>query len=316
VKRIAVVGSINTDLVVRVAKFPSPGETVLGYSFNTYAGGKGANQAAAAARLGGKVTMIGAIGDDAYGPERLADLRDAGVDVARVLVRDQTPGGIAVIQVEDSGQNQIVLVPGANGTVTPEDAQTGLAVSLSPGDILCGQLELPLETVRASLEIAKANGATTVINTAPIIEGSRDLLGLIDVLVVNEIEAGQLLGREPVRVDEACDAAAALADKGPEVVFVTLGGSGAVILDSGMCISIPAPEVEVVDTTGAGDACVGAFVAALADEKRTEESARFAVAAGSFAVQRAGAQPSQPTRNELDQFMDQHGIGNPSSAER
>jgi ribokinase len=306
VRRVVVIGSINTDLVVRVSAFPVPGETVVGSSFNTYAGGKGANQAAAAARLDASVSMVGAVGDDAYSPERLADLRDAGVDVSGIQIREQTPGGIAVIQVDDSGQNQIVIVPGANGTVSPDDVRGFLSDLLEDGDLLCAQYELPLETVRAALEIAHSEGAKTVVNTAPIVDRSADLLGLIDVLVVNEIEAGQLLGRGPVALSEAAGAAAELMTMGPEVVFTTLGASGAVIRDRGQCVEIPAPQVEVVDTTGAGDACVGAFVAALSEGQSIADAARFAVFAGSFAVQRPGAQPSQPTRQELEAFTSSH----------
>jgi ribokinase len=304
--RVAVVGSINTDLVVRVSRFPIPGETVLGSRFDTYAGGKGANQAAAAARLGASVSMLGAVGDDAYGPERLADLRDAGVAVSSILVREQTAGGIALIQVDASGQNQIVLVPGANGTVTPEEIERFLPDLVGAGDLMCAQFELPTDTVRTSLEVSRRLGARTVVNTAPIVEGGSELLNLIDVLVVNEIEAGQLLGRKPVSVDDAGDAASDLMSSGPQIVFVTLGADGGVIAEAERSIAIPAPRVDVVDTTGAGDACVGAFVAGLSEGMDTIDAARFAVHAGSFAVQRAGAQPSQPTRAELEEFISRH----------
>jgi ribokinase len=302
---IVVVGSINTDLVVRVDSFPVPGETVYGSDFSTYAGGKGANQAAAAARLGATVSMLGAVGDDSYGSERREDLANAGVNVAPIIVRSEIPSGVALIQVDRSGQNQIVIVPGANGTVSPDEVRHGLTSILRPGDLMLAQLELPLDTVQSSLQFARNLGARSIVNTAPFVEGCEDFLGLIDVLVVNEIEAGQLLGRGPVTIDEAADAAQELRAHGPELVFVTLGAAGAVIQDSSTTTSIPAPEVRVIDTTGAGDATVGAFAMALSEGMETAEAARIAVMTGSFAVQRAGAQASQPTRDELYAFIEE-----------
>ncbi|TVR69091.1 MAG: ribokinase [Sphaerobacteraceae bacterium] len=303
---IIAVGSINTDLVVRVESFPIPGETVYGDEFATYAGGKGANQAAAAARLNGNVKMIGAVGDDANSSERLADLKDAGVDISPVMIRSQSPGGVALIQVDASGQNQIVIVPGANGTVSPDDVRHELPDLLSAGDLVLLQFELPFETVKQSLEQCRSHSARSIVNTAPYVTGTADLLNLIDILVVNEIEAGQLLGIKPVSLDQAEDAARDLLARGPEVVFVTLGGDGAVICDADSCEHIPAPDVDVVDTTGAGDATVGAFAMALDEGQDVASAARIAVMTGSFAVQRPGAQPSQPTRAELDAFVAKH----------
>jgi ribokinase len=305
-RRLIVAGSINTDLVVRVRRFPRPGETVVGTSFKTYGGGKGANQACAAARLEAAVTMIGAVGNDAYREERLAGLRDAGVSTEYVFTRTDVPGGVALIQVEETGQNAIVLVPGANDTITSSDIEANLPALLEDGSILCAQFELPLDSVRAALEVARAHGASTVVNTAPFVEGGELLLPLIDALVVNEIEAGQLLDREPVAVDEAPEAASMLLEQGPGAVLITLGAAGAYILGSVARRQIDAPRVEVVDTTGAGDACVGAFVAALAQDWTLDAAAERAVFAGSFAVQRHGAQSSQPTLEELDEFIARH----------
>jgi ribokinase len=304
---VVAVGSINTDLVVRVERFPAPGETIYGADFATYAGGKGANQAAAAARLGARVKMLGAVGDDSNSSERVDDLRLAGVDVSPIYVRTQTPGGVALIQVDASGQNQIVIVPGSNGTVSVDDIRHDLPPLLSTDDLVLAQFELPLDTVRMALEISRENGAQSIVNTAPFVDGTAELLPLIDILVVNEIEAGQLLGRPPVSVDEAADAARELIDLGPRMVFVTLGAAGALIQDATESVTLPAPKVNVVDTTGAGDATVGAFAMALSEGLGMIEAARLAVMAGSFAVQKPGAQPSQPTRPELDAFIKQHG---------
>jgi ribokinase len=302
---IVAVGSVNTDLVVRVDRFPVPGETLYGRDFATHAGGKGANQAAAAARLGATVSMLGAVGDDASSVERVDGLRAVGVDVSSILVRSETPGGIALIQVDSSGQNQIVIVPGANGTVSAEDVKVGLPKIAHGGDLLLAQLELPLDTVQVSLQIARSQGVRTVVNTAPFVEGTAELLPLIDILVVNEIEAGQLLGREPISLEQADSVARELRKTGPEIIFITLGAAGAVLFDGNESIVVAAPTVDVVDTTGAGDACVGAFAMALDEGMQLRQAAQLAVIAGSFAVRREGAQPSQPTRHELKAFVEE-----------
>ncbi|MBX6340827.1 MAG: ribokinase, partial [Thermomicrobiaceae bacterium] len=246
---IHVVGSINTDLVVRVPRFPSPGETTFGLDFATYPGGKGANQAVAAARLGARVRMVGAVGDDPYGGQRLADLAREGIDVAAVCRLEGVPGGIALIQVDHTGQNTITVVAGANERVTPGQVEAALSTGVAAGDVVCCQLELPEAAVRAALEVGRARGARTVLNAAPLLAFGRDLLSLVDVLIVNEVEAAQLLGAEALGVEDAASAAERLASLGPAVVALTLGARGAYVLGPGARDLVPAKPVVAVDTT-------------------------------------------------------------------
>jgi ribokinase len=298
--RVAVVGSINTDFVVRAARFPAPGETLIGDSFAVYGGGKGANQAIAAARLGAIVEFFGAAGRDPQSLERVQQMVADSVGTSNIHTFDGF-GGIAVIQVEEStGQNAITLVPGANMLLGSELVTLRLETWSQPGDLLCLQLEVPLETVEASLRLKPRLGLTTVLNAAPFDPNVRHLLPLVDYLLVNEIEAGQLLDGGPVSRDDAPAAGAKLRALGiGAAVVITLGGHGAVLVDHDGPLSIPAPSVRVVDTTGAGDAFAGAFCAGLAAGMNHRDAAQSAVIAGSLAVQKAGAQPSLPTAAEL-----------------
>jgi ribokinase len=299
--KIAVVGSINTDFVVRSARFPLPGETLIGESFAVYGGGKGANQAIAAARLGATVEFFGAVGRDPQSVERVQQMASDGVGTANIHTFDGY-GGVAIIQVEEaSGQNSITLIPGANMQLNPELVLPRLETSSQTGDLLCLQLEVPLATVDASLTLKARVGLTSVLNAAPFDPNVAPLLPLVDYLLVNEIEAGQLLDSGPVSVGDAPAAGAELRDLGiGSAVILTLGGHGAVLVDHDGPLSIAAPKVPVVDTTGAGDAFAGAFCAGLASGKNARDSARLAVIAGSLAVQKAGAQPSLPTMAELE----------------
>ena len=303
--RIAVVGSINTDFVVRAARFPSPGETLIGDSFAMYGGGKGANQAIAAARLGASVEFFGAAGRDPQSIERVQQLSADGVGAANIVMFDGF-GGIAIIQVEElSGQNSITLVPGANMLLSEDLVSPRLEAWSQPADLLCMQLEVPLETVAATLALGRRLGMATVLNAAPFDARVTERLSLVDHLLVNEIEAGQLLGDSPVSPDGAAAAGARLLALGVGcTVIITLGGHGAVLVDNNGPLPIPAPSVRVVDTTGAGDAFAGAFCAGLAAGMTTRDAARSAVIAGSLAVQRPGAQPSLPTAKELAAAVD------------
>ncbi len=299
--RVLVAGEINTDLVGRVARAPEAGETVSGTSFAVFGGGKGANQAVSAARSGAEVAMLGAVGNDDFGRQRLDGLLAEEIDVAFVDVTDDAASGVALIVVqEDSGQNRITYIPGANLVVDPASAAE--AVARFAPDVVLSTLALP-EPVRVALfAAARANGARVVVNATPEPLGARVHLGEIDALVVNETEAGALLGR-PVAVGGAREAAAALAALGPEMVLITLGADGALILSEGDPVHIPAPAVEVVDTTGAGDACCGAFAARLASGSNPITAARAGVIAGSLATTREGAQPSMPGAEEIDALL-------------
>ncbi len=303
--RIGVVGSINTDFVVRSERFPAPGETLIGESFAVYGGGKGANQAIAAARLGATVQFFGAAGRDPQSAERVQQLSTDGVGTGNIVTFDGY-GGIAMIQVEgSSGQNAITLVPGANMLLTPDLVTPRLADWCQPGDLLCSQLEVPLETVQSSFAMKQRHGLTTILNAAPFDVRIAGFIALIDYLIVNEIEAGQLLGEDAVDPEEAIAAGERLLALGVgTAVLITLGAHGAVLVDGTGGRSIAAPRVNVVDTTGAGDAFVGAFCASLTSGLSVVDAVHSAVIAGSLAVQKPGAQPSLPTAAELSAALD------------
>ena len=292
--RVCVLGSANMDLVVFADRAPASGETVAGRRFVTIPGGKGANQAIAAARAGGEVSMVGAVGADPYGDEIRAALAGAGVGVEGVA-RVETTTGTAHILVEDSGDNSIVVVPGANGTV--HDPVAGLDAALEGAEFLLLQLELPMDAVVAGARAAHAHGVKVVLTPAPASPLPPDLLDNVDLLVPNEHEAGILTGKD---APEA--AASALLDVVPEVV-VTLGARGARWLRrDGGGDHLPAPRVEVRDTTAAGDTFVGALAVALGEGRPMPAALRWAGAAAALSVQREGASTSMPTRDEIDRF--------------
>ncbi|MFG1953995.1 ribokinase [Micromonospora sp. NPDC048830] len=289
---IVVFGSLNADLVLTVPSLPAAGQTVLGGRVQTHNGGKGANQAVAAARLAGagQVRMVGRVGDDEYGRHLRADLAAAGVDVAAVLVDPTEPSGIALILADAAGQNMIAVSPGANGAVDDSDVARA-AADLRAGDVVVCQLEVPLPAVRALSTATRAAGARLVCNAAPAAMLDADVLAALDVLVVNETEAQVVLGAV---VAGPADAAAAACRAGCAVV-VTLGAEGAVYADpdgrSGQC---PAPIVDAVDTVGAGDAFVGALAVALAAGASLPDAVAAGVTAGSYAVTQVGARPAPP----------------------
>lgn len=293
--RVIVFGSINSDLVVRVARLPRPGETVLGGEFAVHGGGKGANQAIAAARAGAAVVMAGCLGEDAYGAERLADLRDEGIDVAHVRRRPDAASGVALIGVDAAGQNSIMVAAGANSRVTPTMAE---ALPLAAGDVLLTQLELPVAAVAAALRAARRAGALAALNAAPMDTRIGDLLGEVDLLILNEVEAGDLLGRALPTIDAAT--LSELAARGPAGVVVTLGAGGVAFQGGENAYRVPALPVTAVDTTGAGDAFCGVLAAGLAAGLDLEAAVRRGSVAGGLAVTRAGAQPGLPRRVEIE----------------
>ena len=285
--RVCVVGSANVDQVYSVNRIPSPGETVLASGFTTARGGKGQNQAVAAARAGASVSFVGAVGMDAFGELTSAGLTEDGIDIAP-LRRVASPTGTAIIAVDAAGENTIIVDSGANATVQIEDADRA---AIAQADVLLLQLEIPLPTVMAAASVAREAGTTTILNAAPMAPLSPELFASVDVLVVNEHEAAQLR-----------DAAgtADLTELVPTVV-ITLGGVGADLHVRGAeVVRSAAPTVPVVDSTGAGDTFCGAFAAAVGEGKAPVEALRFAVAAASLSVQREGAVPSIPRRSEID----------------
>ncbi|MDC7122765.1 ribokinase [Cellulomonas fimi] len=290
---VVVVGSVNADLVLQVDRRPLPGETVLGQDAVTLPGGKGANQAVAAARLGASVAMVGAVGTDAHAAVALDLLTSAGVDLTHVRTVDG-PTGLAVVTLAGDGENSIVVVPGANAAVTPASVDAADAV-LTGARVCVLQAEIPLGTVAHAARLAHDAGVRVLLNVAPATALRDDVVRLADPLVVNEHEAALLLGHPlDAGVEAAQGAAAELAGRGAASVVVTLGASGVVGHEHGAAWSWPAVPVEVRDTTGAGDAFVGALAAALAAGDPLRDAARFATRVAAASVTRLGAQPSYP----------------------
>jgi len=288
VSSVIVVGSANVDQVFRVERIPSPGETVLSTGFSTARGGKGQNQAVAAARAGAPTAFIAALGDDAFGSDTRAGLIDDGVDVTGVRSLDAATG-TALIAVDSVGENTIIVEAGANRLLV--DLQSADAAAIAASSVLAMQLEIPLETVIAAARIARAGGTTVMLNAAPIRDLPAELLSSLDILVVNEHEASHLAGERDWRD---------LTEQVP-VVVVTLGSEGALLLRRGSDeVRVAAPSVHAVDATGAGDTFCGAFAAGLAEDMELEQALRFAVTAASLSVQSYGAVPSIPLRAQID----------------
>lgn len=297
-KRIVVVGSTNTDMVVKAARIPAPGETILGGRFLMNPGGKGANQAVAAARLGAEVVFIAKVGDDLFGREAKALFAKENICTDYVLTDPSEPSGVALIMVDAKGENCIAVASGANGTLMPEDIE-GVEGVIAQSDMLLMQLETPLETVRYAADVAVNLGVPVVLNPAPACELPSDLYDCLEVITPNESEA-ELLTNIKVTDEASAEAAArVLCDKGVRQVVITMGAKGAYVFDGEDGVMVPAFKVEAVDTTAAGDVFNGALAVALTEELELEEAVRFASKAASISVTRMGAQASAPRREEL-----------------
>jgi ribokinase len=302
--RVVVVGSINMDLVARSARIPHAGETVIGGDFRTVPGGKGANQAVAAARLGAQVSMLGRVGVDAFGSLLLDNLSNSGVDTTSIGRNVQAASGIALIMVDDAGMNSILVAPGANMLLSPADMDAAEEV-IALAQVMLLQLEIPLETVMRAVQIAHAHGVKVVLNPAPAPPGCLppELTCLVDVLAPNEFEAALLTGLPVDNDEQVRAAAAALRAKGAANVIITLGGRGALLASGEGFQHFPAFPVKPVDTTAAGDAFVGSLGAALAEGRPLAEAMRWGSAAGALSTTRKGAQPSLPQRSEVEALL-------------
>ena len=297
---IFVVGSLNADLVVRAPRFPQPGETISGDDLQIIPGGKGANQAVAAARQGVSVSMIGRVGNDSFGPELINNLKRNNVDTFHIQIDPHSATGTAIIVVDSNGQNSIVLSPGANGKVSPADMKTG---SFSDHKLLLLQLEIPIETVLSATRRAKESGLRILLNPAPARTLPEELISLPDFILPNETELSLLTNRHVTDITSAEKAAKILLELGAQNVIVTLGANGALIVSSKQVAHVNAYNVEVVDTTAAGDAFIGGFASALLQNESLEESVRYGCACGALATTKFGAQPSLPTKEEVDRFL-------------
>jgi ribokinase len=296
--RVVVAGSINMDVVATTERHPKVGETVAGKEVLYFPGGKGANQAVAAAKLGAPTALIGRMGADAFGSELRAFLTAQGVDLSFVRESAEAHTGTAIITLANA-DNTIVVVPGANGLVSAEDVA---AVELARGDIAVSQFEIPLQTIAAFFTRARAAGATTILNPAPARAIGGELLGLVDILVLNETELGLLAEMELSDTDDTArfvDAARSLRTSSGQIICVTLGKRGVLALAGSEPVMVPGREVTAIDTTGAGDCFVGALAARLANGAPLCEALGYANVAASICVQRMGAAPSMPTAAEV-----------------
>jgi len=301
-KDIIVFGSLNLDFVVVTPKRPGVGETCLGKEFKTYPGGKGANQAVAAAKLGASVAMAGRVGDDVFADFLKESVTGAGVDWQLVLTTKGVGTGSAFIIVDDKGDNSIVVVPGANFCSGPEDVDR-IAPFLKDSKILMLQLEIPLDTVVYAAKVAKSLGVTVMLDPAPPQNLPPELLGACDIITPNEHEASYLTGREVLDIKTARLAASDLLSTGVGCAIVKLGAGGVVVGEKNAVDHIPGHKVPAVDTTAAGDAFSGAMAAGLSRGMSIREAATFANAAAAISVTRKGAQTSMPTREEVQNFL-------------
>lgn len=299
---VTVVGSLNMDLVVRASRIPQPGETIIGTEFRTVPGGKGANQAVAAARLGAHVSMVGRVGRDAFGEVLLANLASDGIDHAWVTRDSEAATGVALIVVDDTGENSIVVASGANARLSSLDVEAAEG-AIASADVVLMQLESPLSTVTRAAQIAHARGVQLMLNPAPARPLASSLLSLVDVLIPNESEAA-LLTEIPVEDQaEAEVAAIRLVESGAATVILTLGERGALLARATGTTHVPAFPIAPVDTTAAGDAFVGGLAVALAQGRTLIEAVRWGNAAGALATTKMGAQPSLPTRQTVERLL-------------
>ena len=296
---ITVIGSINLDLIATVERLPSPGETVPGDSFKTAPGGKGANQALAAARAGASVRMIGSVGSDAFAREATALLAEGGVELSGVHGSDQ-PTGVALILVGGDGENVIAVVPGANGTVTPEAVARA---AIARGEHVVLQHEVPLDTVEAALDAARASGAVSLLNTAPFRREASRLLAKADYVIANETEFDLYAATLALGGADRLAQMRAFAEKTGRTVVVTLGGEGVIAATPDAMLKVGALKVTPIDTVGAGDTFCGYLAAGLSAGLPLEQALRRAAAAGSLACLKPGAQPAIPSAGEVDHAL-------------
>jgi ribokinase len=299
--KVIVVGSLNMDLIINTAVIPAMGETVIGDSFMTAPGGKGANQAVAVAKLGEQVSILGCVGNDVFGIELIENLEKNYVDTENIKILDGISTGIAVIVVKD-GNNFIIVEPGANHKLTPLMVEKKEDI-IKGSSFMIVQLEVPLKTVETAISIAKRHGVEVVLNPSPFMPLSDEFLSKVDILILNETESQLLTGMRINSIEDAKKIISYIRKKGVRQVIVTLGGQGASYNKGDSILHIPVPDVEVVDTTGAGDAFAGAVVVALSQGKGIDEAIYYANMVGTITVMKKGAQPSLPNQLEVEEFI-------------
>ena len=305
-KKIVVIGSSNTDLIIKVPEIPRPGETLLGGVFMTFPGGKGANQAVAAARAGGEVVFIAAVGDDAYGEEAINGYRQDDINTAHIKVCKGIPSGIAMITVSEKGENAITVAPGANAELRPEDLEK-VEEAIHEADYMLIQLETPLDTVLKAVELCSKLNTRVILNPAPAAELSDGILRKVHIITPNETEAERLTGILVSDEQTAASAADALHERGIETVIITMGAKGAYLSDneSGARLVIPGFSVQAVDTTAAGDVFNGQLAVSLAEGQEIKRAVVEAHGAAAISVQKLGAQSSIPRSEETRKFIEE-----------
>ncbi|MDX1302136.1 ribokinase [Photobacterium sp.] len=303
--KLVVLGSVNADHVLQVASFPRPGETLHGHSYCVIPGGKGANQAVAAARLGADIAFIASVGDDSFGHSMLETFANEGINTEAVMIEENMPTGIAMIQVAATGENSICISAEANGCLTPARIKPHHKL-IADADTLLMQLETPIETIEAAAQVAKSAGTQVVLNPAPAQPLSDDLLKLVDMITPNETEAELLTGIKVTDMASAQQAADVLHAKGIKLVMITLGSQGVWVSQNGNGRQVEGFRVEATDTTAAGDTFNGALLTGLQEGRKLDEAIRFAHAAAAISVTRMGAQTSIPHRAEVKRFLIEH----------
>lgn len=296
--KIVVLGSCNTDMVVKSSRLPVPGETILGGTFMMNPGGKGANQAVAAARLGGNVTFVAKTGNDLFGRQSIELYNDENINTDFISSDPDLPSGVALITVDGSGENCIVVASGANGSLSPADVKDA-EKEITSANILLMQLEVPVETVEYAAKMAKQKGVKVILNPAPAQSLSNDLLSNIYMMIPNETEAEIISGIKVTDVESAKKAADIICSKGVDIVVITMGSAGALLKEGNEYHQIPALKVKAVDTTAAGDTFCGAISVALSEGKSLVDAIKFANQCGAVTVTRMGAQASIPYRKEV-----------------
>ena len=299
---IVVLGSSNTDMIIKAPRIPRPGETILGGAFQTAAGGKGANQAVAAARAGGKVSLIACIGDDMFGRQALEGFKKDQIDIQFVRIDASAPSGVALIMVDEQGENSIAVASGANAKLSADDAGAARSV-ITNADVLLMQLETPVETVITAAKMAADEGVRVLLNPAPAQKLPQELLKNISIITPNETEAELLTGIKVIDEESAAEAAHSLQNLGPQIVLITLGAMGVFVLSEHFEGLAPSFKKDAIDTTAAGDVFNGALASAIAKDVEFLEAVRFAQAAAAISVTRLGAQPSVPQKLEILELM-------------
>lgn len=299
---IVVFGSINMDLVARTPRLPSPGETITGDVFQTFPGGKGANQAVACSRLGANTYMVGRVGDDEFGENLKNELEKVGVDHKNVVVDTNTSSGVALIAVEDSAENFIIVIPGANGQVDDQDLKR-LEAILNKSEVLLLQLEIPLEMVMAAAKLAKEKNVKVILDPAPAQVLPQEIYPFLDIITPNETETEFLVGFPIETKEDAAKAARILMDRGASNVIIKMGNRGAFALIGDQEEFFSPYQVATVDTVAAGDAFNGALAVALSENLPVEKAVQWGMAGGALSVTKEGAQPAMPERNELEALL-------------